>query len=229
MQHHRAATAPYGDLDPPKPLCSVAVLIDGSALFLENPEEKRLNYFALNEVLVSRVPGLQLPIPNGASIWSMWTAADSRNAGQMKFLEFAEQRLHWSVRTVPPRLAFTVEPEALFGIGSADASRFGRLIRFDAPIAFAMGRLAESHRLVVVSDSFALASTMARVNEHWGADNNRCALAFFGRACDQRWRGVLRDEFAPEFIDLDDHQSKLFGIEEKEVRSDGRKAERFVF
>ncbi len=209
----------------------VAVLIDGSALFLASPspEEHRLNYFALMEVLVERVPGLQQPGKGRDSIWAMWTAAEPRNAGQVKFLEFAEQRLHWQVRPSRPAQSFMIEPEALFGIGTTEMGRANRLIRFDAPIAFAMGRLAQTHRLVVITDSYSLFEPMARINENWGAKNGKCVLAFFGQACDMRWRAAFRSPDAPEFIDFDEYQPKLFGIEEREVHSPARQPGPFVF
>src|SRR5262249_47789348 len=156
------------------------------------------------------IDGLKQPTDGGDSIWSMWTSADPSNAGQTKFLEFAEQRLRWHVRASFPSQSFMVEPDALFGIG-ADSTKSARLLRFDASIAFAMGRLADTHRIVVVSDSFTLRDAMMRVNEHWGNTNGRCVHAFFGQACDPRWRTVKRSDVEPKFIDLDDHQLELFG------------------
>lgn len=208
-----------------------AVLIDGSALYTAQPgsDERRLNYVGFSDVLAREIPGLELAGDRGSCVWTMWTSADSRNQGQMKFLEFAEQRLGWEVRTSAPHQSFVVEPQALFGMGQTDPSRTGRLMRFDAPIAFAMGRLAQSHRLVVVSDSFALASTMFRVNEHWGGGEDDCVLAFYGRTLDSRWRQALRREHSPRLVDLDDFQRELFGIEEMEVRSPAREPGSLVF
>lgn len=198
-----------------------AVLIDGSALFLasvsRSMDGRRLNYFAFAEVLTQRLPGLKMPGPGSDSIWTMWTSADPANAGQSKFLEFAEQRLRWQVRASMPWQSFVIEPETLFGL-NADATKSGRLVRFDTSIAFAMGRLAETHRLIVVSDSFTLREPMMRVNEHWGAKHGPCVHAFFGQACDARWRSVRKSTEEPEFIDLDEHQAELFGVESEEVR-----------
>jgi hypothetical protein len=195
-------------------------LIDGSALFLASSgrfsEPRRLNYFALVDLLESRVPSLHAATADGGdSLWTMWTSADPSNSGQTKFLEFAQQRLRWQVRSVLPSQAFIVEPDALFGIGS-DGTKAGRLTRFDASIAFAMGRLAESHRLVVISDSYALRDPMVRVSEIWGVKNGRCVRAFFGQASDPRWRGRRTSEFDPEFIDFDEHQLELFGVDGRE-------------
>lgn len=196
-----------------------AVLIDGSALFLASASRimdgRRLNYFALVDLLVREVEGLKTPSESTDSIWTMWTSADPSNAGQSKFLEFAEQRLRWQVRASLPWQSFVIEPEALFGL-NADTAKSGRLVRFDTSIAFAMGRLAESHRLIVVSDSFTLRESMIRVNEHWGAEHGPCVHAFFGQACDPRWRTVRKSSGDPLFIDLDDHQAELFGLETSE-------------
>lgn len=198
-----------------------AVLIDGSALFLASASRimdgRRLNYFALIELLTRQIQGLRAPGESADSIWTMWTSADPSNAGQSKFLEFAEQRLRWQVRASMPWQSFVIEPEALFGV-NADAAKSGRLVRFDAPIAFAMGRLADTHQLIVVSDSFTLRESMLRVNEHWGTQHGSCVHAFFGQACDPRWRSVRKSDLDPVFVDLDEHQAELFGLESEEVK-----------
>ena len=201
----------------------VAVLIDGSALYQAihtaslAPDDRRFNYIAFVDLLISRVVGLEPGGSGSSSVWTMMTSADPRNAGQAKFLEFAESRLGWDIRTALPVHSFMVEPQVLFGVGQADSLRNGRLIRFDASIAFAMGRLAETHRLVVVSDSFPLALTMLRVRELWEAKVGRSYLAFFGRALEPRWHGVLRGQRGLDFIDLDEDVPALFGTSEMEV------------
>lgn len=208
-----------------------AVLIDGSALFFASRlrEDLRLNYFELISVLIEAVPGLRPPGEDESSLWTMWTASDPRNSGQAKFLEFAEQRLQWNVRRALPQAAYTVEPEVLFGLGAVDLGRASRLIRFDAPIAFAIGRLAETHRIIVVSDSFALSDTMLRVDEAWGPANGQPVLAFFGYAIDSRWRPILRGKGAHGFVDLDDHEARLFGLEQSEGSSPDQQPGKFVY
>jgi hypothetical protein len=200
----------------------VAVLIDGSSLFLASralgEANARLNYRSLVDVLCKEVPGLK-PAQQIGRIpsWVMWTAAAADNEGQQKFLDFAERDLHWEVRRFAPSLAFTAEPSAIFGVsGGGDSSRASRLIRFDASIAFAIGRLADTHRIVVVSDSFPLSEPMLRVNEHHGS-NDRCTLAFFGRAIDPRWYVTIKQPNAPKFLNLDDFEVELFGLPRKEI------------
>lgn len=195
-----------------------AVLVDGSALFLASRtlEERKLNYFALMDILTNHpdLPGLAASGEASDCIWTMWTAADPRNSGQTKFLDFVEQQLRWEVRGILPYQAYMVEPEVLFGLGELPP-KAKRLIRFDAQIAFAMGALGQDYRLVVISDSFALYDSMVRVNENWHA--GRSTLAFFGHACDPRWRSALVGPSAPGFIDLDEYQTEIFGIQEQEV------------
>ncbi len=222
----------YGTLPlRPTTIKKTAVLIDGSALFLASraPEERRLNYLALRDLLVREVEGLKDPSAANDSIWTMWTAADPSNLGQAKFLEFAEQRLSWHVRRTLPWQAFMIEPDALFGISGSDAVKASRLMRFDAQIAFAMGRLAETHRLVVITDSYALCDPIMRINENWGAEHGRCVLSFFGHACDPRWRAALKTPYAPKFIDFDDYEPELFGIERKEVKLPEARPGQLVF
>lgn len=194
-----------------------AVLMDGSALFLASryPEERKLDYFRFVEVLTQHpeLAGL-MPAGEGSnSIWTLWTAADPHNPGQNKFLEFAEQRLGWAVRGVLPHQAYIAQPADVFGAGEVPA-RASRLIRFDAQIGFAMGALGHDHRLVVVTDSYAVSDSMMRVNQNW--QSGRSTLAFFGRALDSRWRATWREPHAPYFLDLDDHEADLFGLQ-KEV------------
>jgi hypothetical protein len=202
----------------PAPTKPCAVLIDGSALYLATAsratESRRLNYFALVEVLV-REFGVRPPSDNGSSIWTMWTSADPGNAGQSKFLDFAEQRLRWQVRSMYPSQAYMIEPETMFGIG-VDSTKSGRLLRFDAQIAFAMGRLAESHRLVVVSDSFPLRDAMLRVNENWARTTEGCGRAFFGQSSETRWLTTRHTDFDAPFLDLDRFHDELFGGEPRE-------------
>ena len=191
-----------------------AVLIDGSALFLAARsihEDRSLDYRGLVQVLLERIPSLEPPRPDRAgSPWVMWTSASPQNPGQTKFLSFAERELNWEVRAFAPADSFMVEPSTILGI-SADPRSAGRLVRFDASIAFAAGRLADKRRLVVVTDSYALADTLSRVTTI-GGKPNRPALAFFGSALDARWQRMLRrDQEMLEFVDLDAHEDRLFG------------------
>lgn len=193
-----------------------AVLIDGSALFLGARtlyEGRQLDYRALVRLLVERCEGVTAPaLSGGHSRWVMWTSAAPQNQGQARFLDFAENELHWEIRAFAPADSFMVEPVAVLGL-SAESKSAGRLVRFDASIAFALGRLAETHRLVVVTDSFAISDPLLRAAQLAPEGAPRPVLASFGRALDGRWLRVLRNqsEAAPVLLDLDDFESGLFG------------------
>lgn len=194
---------------------SANVLIDGSALFLGARglyEGRQLDYRALIDVLVNQIPGLEPPTGASRPRWVMWTSASPQNQGQSRFLDFAENDLRWEVRRFSPADSYMVEPATVLGL-SSEGRAASRLVRFDASIAFAIGRLAELHRIVLVSDSFALADPLIRTANIVTEPARRPVLAFFGRALDARWQRVLRTEgnFAPEFIDFDDFEERLFG------------------
>jgi hypothetical protein len=138
--------------------------------------------------------------------WVMWISVSSLNAGQVRFLDFAEQRLGWRVRRFPPIEAYMLDPASTAGLTS-EGRGHNRLIRFDASIAFAMGRMAPDHRLVVISDSFALAESLVRAARTANCTN---AVVFFGRLLDPRWQRVLRVPDLPvRFIDLDEAAKEL--------------------
>lgn len=202
-----------------QPAIPSAVFVDGSALYLSAKnfhEGRQLNYVALAEILTSEIEGLRPPCAD--SRWVMWTASSPQNVGQGRFLDFAEQELRWSVRRFSPADSFMVEPAALVGL-APDKGAAGRLTRFDASIAFAIGRLAEQSRIVVVSDSFALAEPLRLASQIKSATRQQPVLVFFGRALDSRWQGVLRKEAqALKFIDLDDFEERLFGVSDVSSR-----------
>lgn len=194
-----------------------AVLVDGSTLYLAaRSYDRPLDYQALIGLLVEKIPYLGKP-GEPDTLWTMWTAASAQNEGQIRFLEFAERDLRWEVRRVAPVDSYIIEPAVLLGWSSGNRSA-SPLMRFDASLAFAIGRLAEQHRpLVVVTDSFALADPLRRADRIASG----VYLAFFGTAVDARWQGVLRREKFVEFIDFDEHADRLFGIPRSppEVRS----------
>lgn len=204
---------------PATPAAPVTVLVDGSALFLAARVAgggRQLDYRKLVEILCHHLSGhLHPPGREGhgrASTWVMWTSAMSDNAGQNRFLEFAEKELLWVVRRVSPSDSFMVDPSSVLGL-IGESNKTSRLIRFDSQIAFAMGRLASEQRIVVVSDSYPLASTLQRARHLRGASQPKNVLAFFGSALDPRWQRLLRDPSKSEieFIDLDDEEAALFG------------------
>lgn len=191
-----------------------AVLVDGSSLYLaaqDHHDGRPLDYHGLVDLLVDKVPDLAKPDEPGA-LWTMWTSASAQNEGQSRFLEFVERDLRWEVRHFTPADSYMVEPTKLLG-WSSDSRSAKRLIRFDASIAFAIACLAKKHvPLVVVSDSFALEEPMRRAMR-LAPESAALYLAFFGRALDSRWQGVLRRESPVEFVDFDEHEDRLFGIQ----------------
>lgn len=193
------------------------VFVDGSALFLAVRalgEGRALDYRALGDILCENVAGLsRAGHGDGETHWVMWTSAAPDNAGQNRFLEFAEKELLWTVRRVHPADSFMVDPAGALGLAQ-DSRASSRLVRFDAAIAFAIGRVAQSHRVVVLSDSFPLADCMQRATSFRAAVHTPNVLSFFGRAVDSRWQRLLREDPAKsgvEFIDLDDFDQRLFG------------------
>lgn len=212
----------------------VAVLIDGSALFLtvRSLIDRNLDYKAFIALISRHVPGVrEAGTSVDATRWVMWTSVSPQNEGQNRFLDFAENQLHWEVRRFSPADSFIVEPSTLFGAVSDAKGVHQRLLRFDASIAFALGRLAENHRIVVVSDGFGLADPMIRAAKI-GRSIPKPTLAFFGRALDSRWQRLLRVEpdHAPRFLDLDDHEDELFGVPSAPPRVDQKShREDFVF
>jgi hypothetical protein len=196
-----------------------AVLLDGSALFLANRtggEDRRLDYVGIRDLLKEII---DRQTPDAEIIWTLWTAADPNNPGQTKFLDFLEQRLQWDVRRTRPYEAYTIEPQALFGIAEPEPGKISRLIRFDAQIAFAMGRLADDHSLIMVTDSYALCEPLLKVNDHLaGKTAGKSKVAFFGRALDPRWWAVFRPDSGVDLINLDEHEHRVFQMEKREPR-----------
>lgn len=220
MERTRTASRPNSP-----PVRSI-VLIDGSALFLAVKaigEGRSLDYRALIELLCKAIPSVSAPSGNGdddLTHWVMWTSWSPENSGQTRFLEFAERDLLWAVRRFNPSDSFLVDPASASG-PSADPKLVSRLTRFDSAIAFAMGRIAEDRRIVLVSDSFPLAEPLRRawqLRRTPGDTGN--SLAFFGRALDPRWQRVLRGESLHhiKFVDLDEHEADLFGGTTREVQ-----------
>jgi hypothetical protein len=189
-----------------------AVFMDAGAVFFavrDMHENQQLSYPALMDLLAKR----GFPLPGHSEDdhpWVMWSAAVSQNPGQMRFLQYAERELRWRVRRFAPADGYMVDP---LNIGVMGESR-NRLMRFDASIAFAIGRIAADHRIAVITDSFAVAEPLLRAARLSRETN---VIAFFGRLLDARWQGLLRaerrDEGVPiELVDLDEYDEQLFGV-----------------
>lgn len=171
-----------------------ALLCDLSRLFFSlRRQEVRLDYRAMVRELLG----------NGSEFAPLagWTAFDPAND--------AQKRLHerlgddgWHIVTMSP-------PQAQLVRGFADADEEGgkrkplvpheENIRFDTQIAFALGRLAgEVDRVVVVSDSFALADPVLQTVDR----GTKVDLAFFSDELDARWMSVIKVTDGLEFCDL---------------------------
>lgn len=181
-----------------------AALIDGTALYFRSREGRgeRLDYEALNRTLLERAkvssfdPAL------------FFTTYDAQNEGQAKFLAFLRSRLHWKDEPRPVWDADPLPKDAPWERGE----RRNEFIRFDAPIAFALGRLVERRDIIiVVTDSFALEQPMLAASEY---KNTEIVLAFLGHQLDPRWLSVVRGgDSSVQFWDLDESAESLFGRE----------------
>ena len=215
---------------PSQPL--TACFIDGSALYFASRQlfpEASIDYSALFQLFGERFgPQGQLagdaPLlpPGSSSSWVFWTAYSDANVGQAQFLTLLGGRFGVETRRFAPRDSRIVE-----GLGDALADR---VTRFDASIAYMIGRLAETHRFVVISDSFALAEPLARAarvryeNCRGAGSFAPNAITFFGRALDPRWFGAVRAigagaaEPPVVIMDLDDDADRIVGIQGRAER-----------
>ena len=188
-----------------------AVLIDGTALYMAVRAlygERQLDYQALIQILMESMPILSKPGSDNTS-WVMWTAASPQNIGQNKFLEFVENELKWEVRKTDIANSYLIEPVSIFDLSKTSRNR---LIRFDANIAFALGRLANFQHIVVISDSYALMEPMARVSAISRTEPfEGTTLAFFGNALESRIHSFLRNNSCIHLLDLDESEVRLFG------------------
>lgn len=194
----------------------VALLVDGTAVYFRSREGRstdRLDYEALNRVLLAEAD------TKAFDTALFFTTYDAQNEGQAKFLTFLRTRLEWEVEPRPVWEADPIPERARW-----ERNERNEFIRFDAAIAYALGRLIEQRdKVLIVTDSFALEHPMMVAAQHKTA----CVeLAFFGRQLDPRWlpivtNGNSRDgngnskdgKSKIEFLDLDKHSEALFGRE----------------
>lgn len=187
-----------------------AALIDGTALYFRSREGRsdRLDYEALDRVLAEKA-GVAAFDPS-----LFFTTYDAQNEGQAKFLTFLRTRLHWKDECRPVWDADPLPKDAPW----ERTERRNEFIRFDASLAFALGRLVDRRdRVVVVTDSFALEQPMLAAGEYQRAE---IVLAFFGRQLDQRWLPVIQGgKTRIKFWDLDEYSQQIFGRESIAVRN----------
>lgn len=191
---------------------NTAVFMDAGAIFFgvrDLHENAQLNYAALTEILAKQgfPPAGAAP---GEHLRVMWTSVVAQNTGQVRFLQYAERDLGWTIRRFHPSEGYMVDA---VGLGlSGDLRVANRLLRFDASIAFAIGRVATDHRIAVITDSFAIAEPLVRAARMAGPENHNI-IAFFGRLLDSRWQRLIgeKNHLGVEFIDLDQYEEQLFG------------------
>jgi hypothetical protein len=179
-----------------------AALLDGTALYFRSREgrgDARLDYEALSDELVAKAGANFDPA-------LFFTTYDARNEGQEKFLTFLQTRLRWKVETQPVWDADPLPKDAPW----ERTERRNEFIRFDSSIAFALGRLVgRRDKIVIVTDSFALAQPMLAAAEY---DEAEIILAFFERQLDPRWLPILRENRIT-FWNLDEESEAIFGRE----------------
>jgi hypothetical protein len=188
--------------------------------------------------------GIFPPSPNPFSAdyppqtpWIMWTSASSRNEGQARFLKHMHE-IGWDVRSFSPGDSLLIDAGTAMSL--SEGTRLGeRMTRFDASIAYMIGRVAERCQVVVISDSFTLAEPLVRAAraryqreirraDAEGTDVQQLGpnvLAYFGRGLDPRWFSVLKDwrsggmSDCVRLLDLDNHLEQLMGARSAPMRS----------
>src|SRR5262249_30523941 len=160
-----------------------ALLVDGSALFFGQrtvSPDRNLDYYNLNEFLRNHAINRCLKHPADPKPAYFFTAADEANEKQQKFHHMISE-LGWNVRTFPPHAAFIGNPL----LGGSDV----RLTRFDAMIAYCLGRLREPcpvQHIFIISDSWPLAGPVLDCVKR----NTPVTMVFFGQVIDPRWHGL---------------------------------------
>ena len=205
-------------LNPRSAKSSWALLVDGSALFFGQravSPDKNMNYMALKEHLERQSRTDTSPMPA-----LFFTAGDEGNEKQVKFHELIKTGLGWHVHQIPPH-------EATIANALLDDPN-NRTIRFDAMIAYALGRLSASRsvktvsqadsnsgnpaidQVFVISDSWPLAGPIRDCVSRGTA----VTVAFFGSFIDTRWHKTFREAEKSDqkltFIDLDTIAQRLF-------------------
>jgi len=207
-----------------------AVLMDAGAVFFavrDLFDGLQLEYPALADVICTAVPAsghLSPPDPRKGpdreKLWAMWTSFSHQNAGQVRFLDYAEKKLGWVARRFDPSDSYVVDPQTTLGISKSsdggNSRSVNRLIRFDASMAYTIGRISETHMIVLITDSYMLAEPLVKAaqrRQEKEKEKKKNCIAFFGRLLDPRWNGLLRGKAKDyiDFVDLDDHEVKLFG------------------
>jgi hypothetical protein len=114
-----------------------------------------------------------------------FTLIDFKNDKQKRFVSFLEEGLGWNINCL----------NVLELLPGEDGARY----RFDANIAFTLGKLAPEHNnIVIITDSYALAEPLLDL----ASRGKTVSVAFFNTNMDPRWfRRLFYDEKVG-FIDL---------------------------
>lgn len=187
---------------------STAVLIDGTALYFRSREARaeRLDFEALASFLEKRSS------PDLVELVVFFSTFDDANEAQQKFLTFLRTRLRWDVELRPIWEADPLPRDAPW----ERSARRNEFVRFDAAISFAIGRLVDRYkRIVVVTDSFGVEQPIAAAR---ALEHAQLVLAFFRHSLDPRWhtRLLTGSRGGVEFWDLDEVPA-LFGRDPPEA------------
>jgi hypothetical protein len=185
----------------PLPAIPWSLLADGSALFFGQrtvSPEKNLDYFRLADLIQMEVGSSVAPKPG-----FFFTASQDSNEKQLKFNDMLQNELGWNVQACPPHEAMIANPLL--------TDQSCRVIRFDAMIAYCLGRLAgqpETKRIALITDSWPL----ARPVRDCVLRGTPVTVVFFGSVIDTRWHRMFRemDGKGLRFFDLDPLAERLF-------------------
>ena len=189
-----------------------ALLVDGTAQYLAAKiasPKGRFKYDAMLDILraARKVSRFDLAIH--------FTSFHPSNDGQTSFLKYIGEWVMVDAVPVSEAVLATMTPMGSIG-DSADASTHPAYIRFDARIAFCLGRLAGQYDFVIVSDSYALSAPALEAKNR----GSEVLLAFFGQSLDPRWQRQFRDGQLT-FLDFDEgqYQTHLFGLDSRAPQS----------
>jgi hypothetical protein len=176
-------------------------LCDGTAVYhfiRQTGDGRQLDYTRLRDLIARNIR------PD----WTLFfTANDPSNDAQVRFLDFVRERLGWDVEAVP--FTDAIIPPA--SVTTVEGNQPRPYIRFDAQIAFALGRLAGTFdRVLIISDSFAISRPVLETARR----GTSVTLAYFGSALDPRWHRILREapnQRSISLFDLDPYADELFG------------------
>lgn len=190
----------------PERKARVAVLFDGSALYFASRKlrpDSELNYRSLDTILQGDCA------PNWPPRFALFfSSVDDSNKPQMKFLHFLRETVKWTVVPVSPQDSCVINRRM------APSGLAFRHVRFDALIAYSLGRLVGDKsisRIYVVSDSWALSGPV-QDGLAKGAD---IKMVFFGSLADERWSSLFGTSHVP-FLDLDSRVNEIFGTVQRE-------------